>query len=92
MSVELDIQITGNPFIDSGIYALTTKLKKDISEITVDDLNKESEEISKLYINPLWKKNMHTIFPNSVLVNPASTNDPNLKEKYLNIVLDIKYL
>lgn len=91
MSVELDIQITGNPFIDSGIYALTTKLKKDISEITVDDLIKESEEISKLYVNSLWKKNMHTIFPNSVLVNPASTNDPNLKEKYfdsLNKLID----
>ena len=83
MSKNLELIITGNPFIDSGIYALKIKLNKDISQITIDDLKNESKEISKLYTNESWKKNMHTIFPNSILVNPASTNDPNLKEKYL---------
>ena len=84
MSEGLNIKITGNPFIDSGIYALSVKLKKDILDLSIDDLKNESKEISRLYINTAWKKNMHTIFPNSVLVNPASTNDPNLKEKYLS--------
>lgn len=84
MSEELNIQITGNPFIDSGIYALATKLDKDISEITSEDLKKMSDEISKLYTIDAWKKNMYTLFPNSVLVNPASTNKPNLKEIYLD--------
>lgn len=83
MSESLDIKITGNPFIDSGIYALKTRLEKNISEITIEDLKNESNEISKLYINTSWKKNMHTIFPNSILVNPASTNKPNLRELYL---------
>ena len=83
MSEKLELNITGNPFIDSGIYALTTKLEKDISEIEIDDLRIVSEEISKLYTNIHWKKNMHTLFPNSILVNPVSTNDPNLKDKYL---------
>lgn len=84
MSEKLELNITGNPFIDLGIYAITTKLEKDISEIEMDDLRSVSEEISKLYTNIHWKKNMHTLFPNSVLVNPVSTNDPNLKDKYLD--------
>lgn len=83
MSNNLEMIITGNPFIDLGIYALVAKLNKNISEITLDDLKTEVEYISKLYTNNSWKKNMHTIFPNSILVNPASTKDPNLKEKYL---------
>ena len=84
MTIILDINITGNPFIDSGIYALSTKLEKDISEISLDDLINESEKISKLYTIESWKNNMYTIFPNSVLVNPATTNSPDLKEKYLH--------
>lgn len=84
MTEKLDIRLTGNPFIDLGIYSLSTKLDKEISDITVDDLKSEVKEISKLYVNESWKKNMHTIFPNSLLVNPASTNDPKLKEKYLD--------
>ena len=84
MTEGLNINITGNPFIDSGIYALKMRLKKDMSEITIEDLKKESVYISKLYTIDSWKKNMHTIFPNSILVNPASTNDSNLKEKYLD--------
>lgn len=84
MSNDLELNITGNPFIDLGICALETKLKKDISEISIDDLKAEAENIAKLYTKESWKKNMHTIFPNSVLVNPASTNDPNLREKYLS--------
>lgn len=83
MTEGLDIKITGNPFIDSGIYALSIKLDKDISEISLNDLKKEVNTLSKLYIEPSWKKNMHTIFPNSVLVNPSSTNAPDLREKYL---------
>ena len=43
-----------------------------------------SKEISKLYTIESWKKNMYTLFPNSVLVNPASTNKPNLNELYLD--------
>ena len=91
MSEGLNIKITGNPFIDSGIYALSVKLGKNFSEITIDDLKNEVKNLSKLYVVPSWKKNMHTIFPNSVLVNPSSTNDPNLKDKYaenLNNLID----
>ena len=83
MVEDLNINITGNPFIDLGSYALAIKLNKDISDITFEDLKNESVKISRLYTELSWKKNMHSIFPNSVLINPASTNKLNLKELYL---------
>ena len=83
MSVELDIQITGNPFIDSGIYALKTKLGKDLSEITIQDLKDEINNISKIYVNDAWIKNTHNIFPNSTLINNAIKGDR--REKYVEL-------
>ena len=82
MSECLNIKITGNPFIDSGIYALKTKLNKDISDIAVNDLRKGSIYISKLYSKKLWNRNMHKIFPNSKLVNNQSKGNP--QEIYLD--------
>ena len=89
MSEKLKISITGNPFIDSGSYALSLRLNKKISEITIDDLKSEAEKISKLYTSKSWKSNLHTIFPNSILVNSASTNKSNLKELYLSKLNDL---
>ena len=80
MSDDLNIVITGNPFIDSGIYALATKLDKNISDITLEDIKIESEKLSRLYTESSWKKDMYTIFPNNVLTNPASTNKSDLNE------------
>ena len=79
MSDDLNIVITGNPFIDSGIYALATKLDKNISDITLEDIKIESEKLSRLYTESSWKKDMYTIFPNNVLTNPASTNKSDRK-------------
>lgn len=69
MSIDLSLKITGNPFVDAGIFALKTKLNKNINEITIDDIKSESEKISKIYTKNAWQKNMHSIFPNSKLVN-----------------------
>ena len=89
MSESLDIKITGNPFIDSGIYALKTKLNKDISDINIEDLKKGISEISKIYVNELWIKNIHNIFPNSTLINNSIKG--NRREKYVdtfNLLID----
>lgn len=83
------LNITGNPFIDLGMFALAVKLDKNISDITLEDIKIESEYISKLYVEESWKKNMHTIFPNSVLVNPASTNKSNLNELYVDNLMQL---
>lgn len=84
MTENLNMDITGNPFVDSGCYALKIKLGKKLSDISVDDLKGEFEFISDLYINPVWNKQMHTIFPNSKLVNPSVKG--NRQELYLDIL------
>ena len=80
MSRNLNLQITGNPFIDAGIFALKTKLNKEINEITLEDIENELKNISKLYLEDGWNKNMYSIFPNSSLVNNAIKG--NRSDKY----------
>lgn len=84
MSVDLSLNITGNPFVDAGIYALKTRLSKDISEITINDLESETEMISKIYTTNAWQKNMHSIFPNSKLVNNSIKGKRD--EEYLKVL------
>ena len=64
MTSELGLRITGNAFVDSGIYALKTFCEKDLNDITKDDLIDLSENISNLYPKGKWNKNMYSIFPN----------------------------
>ena len=83
MSENLNLQITGNPFIDAGIFALKTKLNKAINEITFEDIENELKDISKLYLEDGWKSNMHGIFPNSPLVNTSTKG--NRSDKYFAV-------
>ena len=73
MSRKLDLHITGNPFIDSGIYALNMLVckKTKINDMTFDHLNEGIKIISDLYLTPAWNKNMFSIFPNNILTNNA---------------------
>lgn len=82
MSKNLDLKITGNPFIDAGIFALKGMLDKSINNITIEDIENEAKFISKLYLNDAWNKNMYSIFPNSSLVNNAIKG--NRSEKYFD--------
>ncbi|WP_299526179.1 type I-B CRISPR-associated protein Cas8b1/Cst1 [uncultured Methanobrevibacter sp.] len=82
MSINLNLKITGNPFIDAGIFALSVKLNKPIEDITIGDIENEAKFISKLYLKDGWNKNMYSIFPNSPLVNNAIKGDRS--EKYFN--------
>ena len=87
MTNNLCIEITGNPFIDSGIYALKNRLNKDISDITLEDLKSEAKFISKLYTKKSWQSNMHNIFPNSKLVNTSVKG--NREEEYYKVLLEL---
>ena len=89
MNNDLELSITGNPFVDSGIFALKNRLKKDISNITVDDLKVECQKISDLYVTKAWQTNMYTFFPNSVLVHNRTKDDPNLNKLYLEKLNDL---
>ena len=45
MSKNLDLKITGNPFIDAGIFALKGMLDKSINNITIEDIENEAKFI-----------------------------------------------
>jgi len=63
--------LTGNPFIDAGVFVLSELLDKEIEEITPEDLKKPIDTILFLYLSDAWRKNLYSIFPNSPLVNPS---------------------
>lgn len=84
MNYNLDLKITGNPFIDVGIYALKTIVNKEIHELSFEDLKIAINTLSELYTTLRWKKNLYSIFPNSILVNPSTAHNPDLKKTYLN--------
>jgi len=86
MSINLELQITGNPFVDSGIFAMTSRLKKNIEEITISDFEELTKEISKLYTEDNWQKNMYSIFPNSELTKPSTAKLNNVDELYFNVL------
>lgn len=80
MSEKLNLKFTGNVFVDSGIYAVASWFKIDISDITINHLKELAKEISNIYTTEKWTSNMHSIFPNSKLVNPSFRG--NRKEAY----------
>ena len=84
MNHNLDLKITGNPFIDVGTYSLKIRANKEINELTVDDVKIAINELSELYTTLRWKKDLYSIFPNSILVNPSTTHNPDLKKTYIN--------
>jgi len=63
--------LTGNPFVDAGIFILSELLDKEIEEITPEDLKEPIDTILSLYLSDAWRKNLYSIFPNSPLVNPS---------------------
>ena len=86
MTSELGLKITGNAFVDSGIYALKTKFKKDLDELTIDHLTKMCKLISKLYPKGQWNNNMYTIFPN---LQPLTYKVDSKEEKYLKVLKNL---
>ena len=90
MSDKLNIKITGNPFIDSGIYALNRLVckKTTIEEMTYDNMKMGIEIISDLYLKEAWNKNIYSIFPNNILTNSAykDKKDTLYKEELIKLL------
>ncbi|CAN5788468.1 type I-B CRISPR-associated protein Cas8b1/Cst1 [soil metagenome] len=71
---------TGNPFVDAGQEMMAALAKVDhISELTKKDVRPLIERLISIYMQEDWRRNMHTIFPMSVLASPSY---PNPKEPY----------
>ena len=80
--------VTGNPFVDAGIYAIESFYGKDYSVLTPDDLTKKLGKIVDIYLKDGWRKNMYSIFTgNSKYSNPAIKDKRESSIKYLNSLL-----
>jgi len=91
---ELNLFITGNPFIDSGIYALNSLVcdkKTNIQDMTINDLKEGIDIISNLYFKDGWKKNMFSIFPNNIITNSSiKDKETKYREELLNLFDNIE--
>ncbi len=85
--------LTGNPFVDTGIYALEAFYEKDFSSLTPDELKEKIYNIIDLYLKDDWNKNLYSIFTgNSKYTHNSNKKNPTkAKEKirnYLNNLIE----
>lgn len=80
--------LTGNPFVDAGIYAIEAYYEKEFFTLTPKELETKIEEIVNLYLRDGWKKNMYSIFTgNSKFSNPSIKDKEKDAKKYLTGLL-----
>ncbi len=80
--------LTGNPFVDAGIYAIEAYYEEDYRTLTPEKLKSKIEELVDLYLTEGWKKNMYSIFTgNSKYSNPSVKDKKTAAAKYLNDLL-----
>ena len=68
-------KLMGNPFVDAGVCVLCQWMEKQPEDITVEGLKRAVNEIVPLMDNSALKKNLHSIFPNSTLINASIKED-----------------
>jgi len=80
--------LTGNPFVDAGIFILSELMGKEIEEITPEDLKEPIDTIISLYLSNVWRKNLYSIFPNNPFTNPSIKDKKDYFLKKVGIILD----
>lgn len=81
--------LTGNPFVDAGIYAIEAYYERDFFSLTPDDLKTKIEEIIDLYLTDGWNKNMYSIFTgNCTFTNSSIKNKKEASRKYFQDLLE----
>ena len=66
-------KLMGNPFVDAGVCGICEWLGRTVQpeQITKDDLEQVVNDIAPIIQTKVGWGNLHSIFPNSVLTNPA---------------------
>jgi CRISPR-associated protein Cst1 len=88
MSDKMIYKFTGNPFVDAGIWALSQWIGKKPEELDKDDLKGVIDEITSIYLNKRWSKNLFSVFPNNPLTNPAVKDKKERYSKFLMELID----
>lgn len=85
-------KLMGNPFVDVGVCAICEWLGRSVQpeEITTDDLEQVINDVAPMMQTDAGWKNLHGIFPNSVLTNPAyrKQNQIELLKKACKVYLE----
>lgn len=76
----------GNPFVDSGVSAISQWLNTDPASITKNDLINATEKVAIIFNNQGFKKNLFSIFPNNIITN--SSIKGNKQEKLIKCFRD----
>ncbi len=80
--------ITGNPFVDAGIYSIEAFYGKNYSDLTLNDLKSRIYDIVDLYLKDGWKKQMYSIFTgNSKFTNNSIKNKRKAAGKFFEDLL-----
>jgi len=81
--------LTGNPFVDAGIYAIEAYYGKDFYSLNPQDLETKIDEIVELYMTEGWQKNLYSIFTgNSKFSNPSIKDKKAKSKEYLRKLLN----
>ena len=91
-------KLMGNPFVDAGICGICEWLGRNVQpeQITATDLEQVVNDVAPMMQTDAGWKNLHGLFPNSVLTNPAYRKQNQvelLKEackSYLDAVLELE--
>lgn len=75
--------LTGNPFVDAGVFALSELVGKEPEDIAPEHLEGPIDTIRSLYISNAWRKNLYSIFPNNPITNPSKKTIKNKEEYFL---------
>lgn len=67
-------KLMGNPFVDAGVSAICEWLGPGTQpeDIATEDLEVMINQFAPIYPTPAWSKNLYSIFPNSIVTNPAN--------------------
>lgn len=87
-------QYTGNPFVDSGIWAICEWAeKKNPKELEIENIKESISNIIPIYLTEAWGKNLYSVFPNNAVTNPSIKNkEQKLKDFCEGLVSQIEPL
>ncbi len=81
--------LTGNAFVDAGLYVMSELLNKEIDKIEKEDLRKLVSRLVDVYFTDGWRNMIYLIFTtNHPAVHPSKKNDKGYYERFLYALVD----
>jgi len=73
---EIIYELTGNPFVDAGIWAICDWVEKKPDELEKDDLKQIANDVINIYLNDKWNS---SILHGMIFFNHGKVANPSLK-------------